>query len=138
MSIDLHNNIKVSRVISPHSPAATGTIAGQVIDTAGFRSTEFVFQTGLQTTTGITVTPIVLSSTQSTTGFTSAADSILLGTEAAAATIMAGAGGANKAAKIGYVGSNRYVRCDLNITKAASGLYSAVCVQSNPIKGPQS
>lgn len=135
MAIDLYSNTKVSRVISPHSPAATGTISGQVIDAQGFRSTLFVIAAGAQTTTGITVTPVVKSG--SATGSLASCDaSELIGTEAGAA--LSGTAGANGVKRIGYVGTDRYVTCDLVVTAAATGLYSVTCIQSDAIKGPQS
>lgn len=135
MANDLYNNVKVTRVISPVSPSATGTISGQVVDTAGFRSNTFVIAAGAQTTTGVTVTPIVKHGS-ATGSLTSAADANLLGTEAAAA--LSGTSGANSQSKIGYIGSNRYISCDLAVANAATGVYSIVCVQSDPIKAPQS
>ena len=133
MSIDRYSNIKTTRAISPISPAATGTITGQVIDTAGFRSNTFVIAAGAQTTTGITVTPVVLSGTVTGT-LVSAADDDLLGTEAAA--VLSGTAGANGQTKIGYTGTNRYIRLDLIVLSAASGVYSAVCVQGDAVKAP--
>jgi hypothetical protein len=135
MSTDLYNDVKVTRVISPISPAATGTISGQVVDTAGYRSTTFVIAAGAQTTTGITVTPVVKSGT-ATGSLTSAAAAEMLGTEAAAA--LSGTAGANGQSKIGYKGSNRYVSCDLAVAGAATGVYSVLCIQSGAIKGPVS
>jgi hypothetical protein len=133
--MDLKNNILVKRVISPHSPATSGTIAGQNIDRAGFDTVTFVIETGAQTTAGITVTPVVKAG--ATTGtMASAADGVLVGTEAAAATLLAGAGGANKVATVGYVGNLRHVTCDLIVTAAATGLYAAQAVLSNPRKAP--
>lgn len=135
MARDLYSNIKTTRVISPISPAATGTITGQVVDTANFDSNTFVISAGAQTTTGITVTPVVLSGT-ATGSLASCADAELIGTEAAAA--LSGTAGANSDSKIGYKGSDRYVRCDLIVTAAATGVYSVVAVQGHPRKGPQS
>lgn len=134
MAHDLYNNIKVSKVIAPISPSATGTISGAVVDTAGYRTNTFVISAGAQTTTGITVTPVVKSGTA--TGSTaSAAAAELLGTEAAAA--LSGTAGAASSSKIGYVGTNRYVTCDLVVTAAATGVYSVQLIQSDPIKAPQ-
>lgn len=135
MANDLYNSIKVSKVIAPISPAATGTISGTVIDTSGFRSNTFVISAGAQTTTGITVTPVIKSGTA--TGSTaSAAAAELLGTEAAAA--LDGTAGAGSSSKIGYIGTNRYVTCDLVVTGAATGVYSVQLIQGDPIKSPQS
>lgn len=133
---DLHNNIKVTPAINPASPGATGTITGDnIIDRANFPNLEFVIEAGAQTTTGITVTPVVMEG--STTGsLTSVADADLLGTESAAA--LSGTAGADSVSKIGYAGSNRYVRLDLIVGGAATGTYSAVAVQSGGRKAPQS
>ncbi|MES0444974.1 MAG: hypothetical protein ABUJ92_00375 [Desulfobacterales bacterium] len=135
MANDLYNNIKVTTVIKAHSPAATGVISGVVIDTAGYRSTTFVVSSGLQTTTGVTVTPIVKSGT-ATGSLASAAANDLLGTEAAAA--LDGTAGASSSSKVGYRGINQYVTCDLLVAAAATGTYNVTCVQSSAIKGPVS
>lgn len=135
MAKDRYNNIKVTRAISPVSPAATGTISSQVIDTSGYAETTFVIAAGAQTTTGITVTPVIKSGT-ATGSLTSAADTDLLGTEAAAA--LDGTAGANGVKKIGYTGKNRYVACDLVVTAAATGVYSVTCEQSSARKSPVS
>jgi len=135
-SQDLHNNMVPKKVIAPISPAATGTISGTVIDTKNFDSLEFVIMAGAQTTTGITVTPVIKSGTVTGT-LTSEADANLIGTEAAAAALLAGASGAAGVAKIGYKGSNRYVTCDLVVTAAASGVYSVGAMKGHPRKAPQ-
>lgn len=130
---DLHNNIAPVRVISPISPAATGAISGQVIDLAGFESCEFLIQSGAQTTTGITVTPVIKSGS-ATGSLASCADSVLLGTEAAAA--LDGAAGANGVSRVGYIGGDRYVTCDLVVTGAATGVYGVTAVKGSPRKSP--
>ena len=133
--MDLMSNVKVVPVIAPASPAATGTISGLVIDTSGFNSHTFVLTSGLQTTTGITVVPIVTSGS-TTDALTPEIDDNLIGTEAEAN--LSGAVGASKATKIGYIGSNRYVTCDLAVAAGATGLYGVSCIQGTPIRGPQS
>lgn len=130
---DLYSNLKVTRCISPISPAATGTITGQVVDTAGYRSTMFSISAGAQTTTGITVTPVVLSGA-ATGSLASCAAGELIGTEAAAA--LDGTAGSNGNSKIGYKGADRYVRCDLIVTAAASGVYEVTAIQGGSIEGP--
>lgn len=132
---DLHNVITPVRVRSPAAAGTTGTKAGVVVDLAGYESCEFIIQSGAQTTEGITVTPIVKSG--SATGSLSAvADAQLLGTEAEAAAVLAGAAGANQVARIGYIGSDRYVTCDLVVAGAATGIYGVVCVKGSPRKSP--
>lgn len=132
---DLYSNLHIAKVIAPVSPAATGTISGTAVDTQGYRSNLFVISAGAQTTTGITVTPVVKSGT-ATDALTSCAASELIGTEAAAA--LDGTGGASSSSKIGYIGTDRYVSCDLIVTGAATGVYSVQCVQGDPIKSPAS
>jgi hypothetical protein len=132
--MDLMSNIKVVQAMKPHSPAATGTITGDVIDTAGFNSHTFVMQAGLQTEDTLTVIPVVNSG--STSGSLSAVDDAdLIGTEAEAN--LSGDAGAEQATKIGYIGKNRYIRLDVGVVNAATGVYSAVCIQGDPIKAPQ-
>jgi hypothetical protein len=128
-------NIKAVRAISPYDPSATGTKTGQVLDTAGYDSCTFVIQAGAQTTTGITVTPIIKHGTVTGT-MTSVADTHLIGTEAAAAALLAGATGANGVAKIGYAGPNRYVQCNIVIAGATTGFYSAVAILGKAKKAP--
>lgn len=130
---DLHNNIKRVRVISPISPAATGTISGQPVDLTGYQGCEFLIDAGAQTTTGITVTPVVKAGA-ATGSMAAAADADLLGTEAAAA--LDGTAGANSGSKIGYKGIAKYATVDLAVAGAATGTYSVVAVLSGPRKAP--
>ena len=132
MAHDTKTTIKRTRVISPVSPSATGTISGQVIDTSTYRANTFVIAAGAQTTTGITVTPVIMEGA-ATGSLTSAANSDLIGTEAAAA--LSGTAGANGVSTIGYIGSSRYISCNLIVTAAATGVYSVTCDQS-AAKGP--
>lgn len=137
MNKDLHNNVKPVKVIAPISPAATGAISGTVIDLKNFGSVEFVVAAGAQTTTGITVTPVVKHGTVTGT-MTSVDDKYLLGTEAAVASALAGASGSGAVSRIGYIGPNRYVTVDLTVTGAATGVYGVVAVKGHPRKAPQS
>ena len=132
MANDTKTGIKRTRVISPVSPAATGTISGQVVDTSGYRSNTFVIAAGAQTTTGITVTPVIKSGS-ATGSLTSVADANLIGTEAAAA--LSGTAGANGVTTIGYIGSDRYITCNLVVTGAATGVYS-VTLDQGAMKKP--
>lgn len=132
---DIYSNVKVTRVYGPVAAGTTGTKTGAVIDTAGYRSTTFVIGSGAQTTTGITVTPVVKSGS-ATGSLASCSDTVLQNTEAAAASTLAGSAGANKRAKIGYIGSDRYVSCNLVVAGAATGVYYIDAIQSDAIKAP--
>lgn len=132
---DRYNDVKISKVIAPVSPSATGTVSGTAIDTANFANLTFVIAAGAQTTTSITVTPIVKDGT-ATGSLTSAAAADILGTEAGAA--LDGTAGASSVSKVGYTGTSRYVTCDLVVANAATGVYSVTAVQSGARKKPQS
>jgi hypothetical protein len=137
MATDLFSNVKVARMISPISPTATGTINSSVVDRSGFNSVTLVIAAGAQGAAVTAVTPTVQESATTTTGdFTDVADADLIGTEAGAS--LAAAAGANKQAKIAYRGTKRYVRLRLAVTGSATGVYSAVALLGDPIKGPQS
>jgi len=137
MAADLFSNVRFARMISPISPAATGTINSTIVDRQGFNSLAILIAAGAQGSGVTGVTPTVQHSATTTTGdFVDVPDSELIGTEAAAG--LAAAAGANKQAKIGYTGMRRYVRLRLAVTGSATGVYSAVGVLGDPIKGPQS
>lgn len=132
---DLHNNVKVVQVIAPQSPSATGVLAGTAVDMTGFETCEFVAQSGAQTTTGLTVVPVV-SEGEATGSLAPVADADLIGAEAAAN--LSGTAGANSASKIGYKGNAKYATCSLAIAGAATGLYSVVAVLGGARKSPVS
>ena len=132
---DMSSNVKVVSVYSPQSPSATGTQTGTVIDRAGFNSVTFVIHNGAITTTGFSMTPVVKEGS-ATGSLSAAADTVLVGTEAGAA--ISGGASDNDVAKIGYIGNERYVSCDLTVAGAATGIHSVVAILGNPVKGPQS
>ena len=133
MPIDTKSTTNVAVITKPHSPSATGTITGTVVDTAGFRSNTFIISAGLQTSTDITVVPVVLSGTV-TSSLASAAADELIGTEPAAN--LSGTAGAISPTPNGYAGSDRYVRLDLIVLTASSGTYSTQLMQRDAIKSP--
>lgn len=133
MPVDTYSNLKFTNAISPVSPAATGTITGKVLDTSGYRSNTFLIHAGLQSASVTAVTPVILSGT-ATSSLASCAAAELIGTEAAAATTLSGALTTGATAKIGYQGTDRYVRVDLVVAGAATGVYSSTLVQGTPIE----
>ena len=132
--IDLHNSIKVAKVIAPVDPSATGTLSGTVIDRQGFNSVEFVIANGVITTTGFSLTPVVKSGSATGSLASCAADE-LIGTEAGAA--ISGGASDGHVSKIGYIGTDRYVTCDLVVAGAATGDHCVIAILGNPRKGPQ-
>lgn len=132
---DLHYDVKYVCAVGPFDPAATGTKTGIVIDRMGFDKVEFIQQNGAVSTANFAATPIIFEGAVTGT-LTSVADGDLLGTETGA--VLSGATSDNKTGKVGYTGSLRYVRCDLNVAGAATGFHAVVCALSGQRKGPQS
>lgn len=133
--MDIHNNIKYLCAVQPHDPAATGVKTGIVIDRLGYDSVEFIHTVGAIAAAGFAATPIILEGAVSGT-LTSVADGDLIGTEAGAA--LSGGTCDNKTGKIGYRGTKRYLRMDLNIAGAATGFHAAICALGGANKAPQS
>lgn len=113
---------------------ATGTITGTVVDTSGYRSNTFVLIAGLQSASVTSVTPVILSGT-ATSSLASCAAAELIGTEAALASGFAGAlTTPGEAEGIGYQGTDRYVRADIVVAGAATGIYAGVWIQGDAIE----
>jgi hypothetical protein len=136
---DMHNNCKFSRGLSP-----TGVLTNlntpyvsQIVDTAGFDSTEFVILVGANTDADATFTVLVEDGDAANLSDNAAvADAYLLGTEVQAS--FTAADDDNTVKKIGYIGPKRYVR--VTITPAANGagdaLVAGVWCQCSSRVGP--
>ncbi len=129
---DLHNSIKVSRVLSPAAAiTGNGNTDSQIIDTVGFESLEFLINAG--TITDGTLTPQLRegdAANLSDAATVAAAD--LLGSATAIA-----AADDNVVRKLGYRGNKRYVQLRLVQTGATSGgLVDALAVQGHPSNVP--
>jgi hypothetical protein len=140
---DLHNNVKVLRVIAPIAIGANATKSGKVIDRQGYGGVEFLASYGAVTTTGTIVT-LVVKEGDATGSMTSVADSDLLGTEALAslpvqATARTSEVGKNVSKRVGYKGSKRYVTVDAVGTGTTSvGCVSVEALLFNPAVAPVS
>lgn len=136
--MDLHNNILVSRGLSPVVAGTDNTAyVSQIIDTANFSATEFALMIGANTDADATFTVLVEDGDNSSlTDNAAVADAYLLGTEAGASFDFADD---NETRKIGYIGPKRYVR--VTVTPANNGagnIYMAgVWIQAGARKGPQ-
>jgi hypothetical protein len=136
--MDLHNNIKVSRGLSPVAAGTDNTpYVSEIIDTAQFSATEFLILIGANTDADATFTILVEDGNVSTlTDNAAVADAYLLGTEAGQAFNY---GDDNETRKIGYIGPKRYVR--VTITPANNGagnIFLAGCwVQGGARVAPQ-
>lgn len=129
---DLHNNMTQKRVVGPVAIGVNATVAGKVIDRKGYGGVEFVLAYGAIATTGTVVTPVVKEG-DATGSMTSVADANLIGTEALAARLgnaaLTSGTTINVAKRIGYVGTKRYVTCDM----VKSGTTSVGCMSVNAI-----
>jgi hypothetical protein len=137
---DLHNNIKAIRSISPVAVGTTGTgQTGKVVDRAGYAGVEFILGFGSITATNATLT-VTVKEGDVTGTMTSVADSNLLGTEAsagiaAAATRTSGVS-KNVTKRIGYIGTKRYVQCNVKSTVTAATPVSATALLHGPANAP--
>lgn len=140
MSInELHNNIDHLRIVGPVAIGANATVAGKVIDRAGFGGVEFVTSYGAIVTTGTVVT-VVVKEGDATGAMTSVADTDLLGTEALASRLggaTTSGTGANVGKRIGYKGTKRYVSVDMVKTGTTSvGCMAVSAILFNPGTAP--
>lgn len=138
MLLDLHNNIKCSRGISPAAATTDNTaFVSQICDTANFGSCEFVFIVGSIADADVSFTVLVEDGDNaSLTDNAAVNDVFLLGTEAGAAP---GYADDNKVFKIGYIGPKRYVRVTITPANNTGNIFLAgVWVQGHPRVGPQS
>lgn len=134
--MDLHNNIKVSRALSPAAAVTDNTaFVSQILDTQNFEHNEVVIQAGSLADADATFTALLEESDASDlSGGTAVDDADLLGTEALASFTYAED---NATKKLGYKGKKRYIR--LTITPAnntGNAFFAAVWVQSGARKGP--
>jgi hypothetical protein len=147
---DLHSNIKVVRGITPQAIGTTGTgKTSGVIDTKDYRGVEFIMEYGSVTATNAVITPTVLECSTSNGTFTSVADSDMLPSSTQspgvapeayaslpqAATRTSGVS-KNTVAKLGYIGSQRYLKIKLASTVTAGPIVSASAILHHPNLAP--
>lgn len=114
---DNHHNVKASSALDTQAITSDTTTAGNIIDTKGFESLEFVIQAGTLTDGAYAV----LIEEGDDSGLSDAApvaDADLLGTE-----LLAGfaATDDDKVSRIGYLGSKRFARLSLVSTGTTTG-----------------
>lgn len=114
--LDTHNTFDYKRVLSPASVSDNTAQVGQIIDTQGYDSAEFIIATGSIADADATFTTLLEESDDS--GMSGAAgvdDANLIGTESAASPIFSSD---DSIFTLGYRGGKRYLR--LTITPAAN------------------
>lgn len=137
---DMHANVRTKTVIAPIAIGANATKTGVVVDRQGFCGVEFLSAFGAVTTTG-TVATLVVKDGDATGALASVADAYLLGTEALASLPAATprtAGTTKEVTKrVGYVGTKRYVSCDVVSTGVTSvGCVAVTAVLHSPESAP--
>ena len=132
---DLHNNVKVSRAISPVNETGTTALVSQIIDTKDYDSLEFVIATGSLADANATYTVLVEDGDNaSLTDNAAVVDAQLIGTEAGAAFQF---DDDNEVRKIGYIGNKRYVRLTITpVGNSGDSYISAVAVQGHAHAAP--
>ncbi len=135
--MDLHNNIKVSRAISPAAAVTDNTpFVSQILDTANYTSNELVLLAGVLQDADATFTTLLEEGNAANlSDATAVADGDLLGTEADASFTFAHD---NETRKLGYKGIKRYIRATVTPANNTGNAYLAgVWVQSGPRVAPQ-
>jgi len=126
---DLHNNLKLSRAISPVSVSDDTAQVSQIIDMDGFDSLEYLIAIGTLNDSNATFAVLVEDGEDSGLSDAAAvADDDLLGTESEAGFIFSDDDTVNK---IGYRGPKRFVR--LTITPSGNG--SAALISASAVQG---
>ncbi len=135
---DLHNNIKLSRALSPVAAGTNNTpYVSEILDTANFAANELGIMIGANTDADATFTVLIEDGDVSTlTDNAAVADAYLLGTEAGASFTFADD---NETRKIGYIGAKRYIRATITpADNAAGNIYiAALWIQAGARVAPQ-
>lgn len=136
--MELHNNIKCSRAISPAAAITDNTVyTSEILDTANFQNNELVLQIGALADADATFTVLMEEGDQSNLSDNSAvADADLLGTEAGASFQF---DDDNETRKIGYIGKKRYIRAKVTpANNTGNAFLSGTWIQSGARKAPVS
>ncbi len=134
---DLHDNIYLSRGISPAAATTDNTaFVSQILDTANFGSQEFVGQFGALTDADTTLTVLVEEGNVSSL---SDASTVAAGDLIGVVGMGLQFDSDDKTFKIGYVGSKRYIRVTITPANNTGNIFLAgIWIQGNPRKAPQS
>jgi len=129
---EMVSDLKGTPALTAQTISSDATTAGTEIDLQGYDSATF-FITSATITDG-TFTPLITEATVSGGTFTAVADADLTATEASIAFVAADD---NVTKKIGYTGSNRFIKLSLVSTGTTSGgALSALAVLGHPSNAP--
>lgn len=136
--MDLHNNIKLSRAISPVAAVTDNTAyVSEILDTANFASNELIIQLGALADVDATFNVLLEEGDNAALSDNSAvADADMIGTEALAGFNY---GDDNETRKLGYIGSKRYIRATITPANNTGNVFlSASWLQAGARLAPQS
>lgn len=134
--IDLHNDVKYSRAISPVAAVTNDTpYVSEILDTANFFHNELIIQLGALADSDATFTVLLEEGDEATLSDNSAvADADMLGTEALAGFNY---GDDNETRKLGYIGAKRYIRATITPANNTGNVFlSATWAQAGARKLP--
>ena len=117
---DLHNNIFAERALNMAAITTDTTTVGNVIDMQGYDSVEFILETGVVTDGDYSL--ILTEATTSGGSYTAVADTDLIGTEPAFAADTDD----QKLGRVGYVGSNQFLKATILSANTSTGATVAV------------
>lgn len=136
--MELHNNLKFSRAISPAAATTDNTPwVSEILDTANYQNHELAIAIGALADADATFTVLMEHGDVSDLSDAAAvADADLLGTEAGASFQF---DDDNETRKIGYKGAKRYIRATITpANNTGNAFVSALWVQSGARKAPVS
>ncbi len=134
MRYDLHNNIQVLSVFDPID-LGTGNTAkvGEIIDRQDALALEFIIQTGSLSDADATFAVTMDEGDVSDlTGSNAVATADMLGTLAGASFVFSDD---NKIAKIGYIGTKRYVRLTVTPSNNTGVVLISACAILSTLRG---
>lgn len=129
MEYDLHSEVKAVVALDTEVAAGASSV-GNIIDTLGFESAEFVIQSGVITAGDFTV----LLEDGDNSGLSDAA--VIPDVDRLGALPTFAVTADNKVAKVGSRSKKRYQRLTLIGANTPAGVMSASCILSNPKSTP--
>jgi hypothetical protein len=133
MEYDIHSNIKAAVALDQQTINSATTTDGNVIDTLGFESIEYIVFTGAVTAAGTSVTPLLEESDVVTFG---GEETVVPADNIIGSIIIDDDTDDDRVFRIGSIGKKRFQRLALVSVGATNGIFSAVAVQGNPVTKP--
>lgn len=134
--MELHNNVKISRAISPAAATTDNTAwVSEILDTANYSNNELAIALGALADADATFAVLIEEGDAANLSDAAAvADEDLLGTEAEAGFTY---GDDNETRKIGYIGTKRYIQATITpANNSGNAFLSALWLQSGARKAP--